>query len=207
MRYVTPILVLFSIVCAASHTYAIDYEVSLSYDKDLSDEAEAASSVELKNPHKQFMLPWIGINATDIILETDELLFKWRTALGFQYGKIEAPSGFYFNTANMKIDFIEPSVAESQKYQLNIALEIVKNLNDETNLYSGVGFKYDEEKVTYSLGDWEIKEYQTATIPQLYLGLNYNIFNDGFLSHLTCQATYHLRNNLNLQCAIGIPLN
>ena len=205
--------------CAASHTYAIDYEVGLSYDTsiDLQDlsrmtlSSDAASSpedsIELKTPNKLLKLPWIEVSATDKIAETDQFILNWRTSLGYQYGKIEAPSGFYLNTGDLKIDFIEPSVAESQKYQLNVAVEIIKNLSDASSLYSGVGFKYVEETVTYSLGDWDIRDYHTATKPQLYLGLNYKIFNDLLMPHINCKATYDLRNDVNLQCGIGVPLN
>ena len=211
--------VLFVTNFAASHTHAIEYEVGFSYDTSLNvqeltnitiasgNEANVEDTIELKNPHKVLQLPWIKVSANDIILETDNLLFKWRTSLGYQYDKIEAPSGFYLNTVDLKIDFIEPSVAESQKYQLNVAVEIIKNLSDASSLYSGVGFKYVEETVTYSLGDWDIRDYHTATKPQLFLGLNYKIFNDLIMPHINCQATYDLRNDVNLLCGIGVPLN
>ena len=211
--------VLFVTNVSASQTHAIEYEFGVSYDTSLNvqeltnitiasdNEANVEDTIELKNPHKVLQLPWIKVSANDIILETDNLLFKWRTALGYQYGKIEAPSGFYLNTGDLKIDFIEPSVAESQKYQLNVAIEIIKNLSDASSLYSGVGFKYVEETVIYSLGDWDLGDYHTATKPQLYLGLNYKIFNDLLMPHINCQATYDLRNDVNLQCGIGVPLN
>ena len=219
LKYVTAILILFAILSAASSTHAIEYQVGFSYDTSLNvqeitniaiasgNEANVEETIELKNPNKVLQLPWIKVSANDIILETDNLLFKWRTSLGYQYGKIEAPSGFYLNTGDLKIDFIEPSMAESQKYQLNVAVEIIKNLSDVSSLYSGVGFKYDQEKVTYSLGDWDLRDYHTATMPQLYLGLNYKIFNDLLMTHINCQATYDLRNDVNLQCGIGVPLN
>lgn len=206
-------------VFAASHAHAIDLEVGLSYDtsidaQDLSRvtvSSDAASSpedsIELKTPNKLLKLPWIEVSATDKIADTDQFIFKWRTTLGFQYGKIDAPSGFYFNAGNLKIDFIEPSVAESHKYKWNMALEAIRNLNDTTNLYGGIGFIYEEEKIEYRLGDWKLEEHSAATTPQLYIGLTYQIFNDILVSRLNCQLSHNLKNKMNVKCGIGIPLN
>ena len=205
--------------CAASHTYAIDYEVGLSYDTsiDLQDlsrmtlSSDAASSpedsIELKTPNKLLKLPWIEVSATDKIAETDQFILNWRTTLGFQYGKIDAPSGFYFNAGNLKIDFIEPSVAESHKYKWNMALEAIRNINDTTSLYGGFGLKYEEEKIEYRLGDRNLKDHSSATTPQLYVGLTYQVSNSVLVSRLNCQLSHNLKNDMNVKCGVSIPLN
>jgi len=205
--------------CAASHTYAIDYEVGLSYDTsiDLQDlsrmtlSSDAASSpedsIELKTPNKLLKLPWIEVSATDKIAETDQFILNWRTTLGFQYGKIDAPSGFYFNAGNLKIDFIEPSVAESHKYKWNMALEAIRNINDTTSLYGGFGLKYEEEKIESRLGDRNLKDHSSATTPQLYVGLTYQVSNSVLVSRLNCQLSHNLKNDMNVKCGVSIPLN
>jgi len=206
-------------VFAASHAHAIDLEGGLSYDtsidaQDLSRvtvSSDAASSpedsIELKTPNKLLKLPWIEVSATDKIAETDQFIFKWRTTLGFQYGKIDAPSGFYFNAGNLKIDFIEPSVAESHKYKWNMALEAIRNVNDTTSLYGGFGLKYEEEKIEYRLGDWNLKDHSSATTPQLYVGLTYQVSNSVLVSRLNCQLSHNLKNDMDVKCGVGIPLN
>ena len=102
---------------------------------------------------------------------------------------------------------LEQGVAESHKYKWNMALEAIRNLNDTTNLYGGIGFIYEEEKIEYRLGDWKLEEHSAATTPQLYIGLTYQIFNDILVSRLNCQLSHNLKNEMNVKCGIGIPLN
>lgn len=206
-------------MCAASHAHAIEYEVGFSYGTSVNiqeltnvtmvsdNSANVEGSIELKSPHKLLQLPWIWITATDKIMDTEQFVLNWRTTLVSQYGKVEAPSGFYFNAGNLKIDFIEPSEAESHKYQWNIALEATRNLNEKIDLYGGIGLQHEEEKIEYRLGDWKLSDHSSTTAPRFYLGLTYQISNVKFASNFNCQSSYDLRKNVYLQCGMFIPLN
>jgi hypothetical protein len=213
------ILALLVFTFAAPVTYAIDYEVALSYDKsidvrDLSKMASTAGSasnaegsIELNSPHKLLQIPWIEIGATEKITDIGQFVLKWRTSLGLQYGKIEAPSGFYFITNNQKINFPEPSSAKNLKFQGNMALEAIRKFDDKISLLGGIGWKYEKEKIEYHLGDWILKEQSSTSTPQLYIGLNYQIANNALLPRLNCRVFHNLKNNVNFKCGVSIPLN
>jgi hypothetical protein len=166
LRVLLPLL-LFCFI--SSKANPAEYSVTFSYDGSISPTKE----------EKKTQNPYIGLQISDVLFESENYNIEWKTSLGFQNNSIKAPNGILIENENATIHFTEPTAAASKKIKGELAIEISKKVNDFTGVYAGIGLGYEEENIKYNLGSWTFDEKITTFRKQIYSGIELKILSAG----------------------------
>lgn len=161
-----------------------EYSVTFSYDGSISPIKEeendsGARSISTTEPTQKTQYPYVGLQISDVLFESENYNIGWKTSLGFQNNSIKAPNGILIKNENATIHFTEPTAAASKKIKGELAIEISKKVNDFTGVYAGIGLGCEEENIKYNLGSWTFDEKITTFRKQIYSGIELKILSAG----------------------------